>query len=78
MAKKEILEINLTQYVEDVIFDKKNDVNSTSHGFNLEKQIVCYLKDVLNIKVQSVFLPLTYNVSLKTQQDVINWLCKRI
>jgi hypothetical protein len=78
MSESQKPKINLTEHIENIVFDRKYESISLSKTPTLEEELVCRHREVLKIKVQSVALPTNYNPAPKTEEQIMDWLRNKI
>jgi hypothetical protein len=78
MAKEIDLTIGFTQHIDNVVFEKKHNLDNEFRVQTLEEEMVNYSNDFLGIKVMSVALPPNYSPAKKTEAQLIDWLQNKV
>jgi len=69
---------DLQNFVESIVFEKKEKVTESIRKLTLEEEMVNYSNDVLGIKVISVVLPPNYKPEPKLEREVTEWLKNKV
>ena len=69
--------IQLNEHIGNIIFDKKEEPKQAK-SFTLKEEMVYRNNKVFRRSVQSVALPENYNLKLKTETQVLDWLRNKI